>query len=271
MNRDRFLDELAVRAGKSLPCDLARALLAEAIDHLDADIAARIELESPPEVAEVEAVAAFGPVGRLVRREVAVRQGRWHTPVLTALTVLGATWLPLILSGTKFGTAAFSFASLAFVALVVPFMMSCATRRPGRSLLTSIAAFWLLTTALLVATCGPYYGGPMGRSSLAGIADFYAGHAEARVRREAKYDRIGWPSPELRTRTRQDRVSFTTMSEVARRASQTVDLKGSARVAAVAAIAFALYLALLYGIGAWCERLMARGSRWTRWDFWRPE
>lgn len=131
MGKARLLDELAQRAGKSLPRDLSCALLAEASDHLDADIAARIELGTSPEAAEVEAVTAFGPVDQVVRREVTLRQGRWHTPVLVALTALGATWLPLALSGTVLGNALFSLAALVFLALVVPFIMACATRRPG--------------------------------------------------------------------------------------------------------------------------------------------
>lgn len=111
----------------------------------------------------------------------------------------------------------------------------------------------------------------MGRSTLSGIADFYAGDAEARARREVEHDRLGWPSPELRMRTQRDRLAFATMSDRARRASRAIDPVGPARLATEAAAIFALYLVLPYGIGAWCGRMVARGSRWARWDFWSPE
>lgn len=268
MSKERLLDELAEKARKSLPRGEAESLVAEARDHLDAAIAARLELETPTAAAEIESVAAFGSVDHVVRRAVAVRRGRWHTPVLALLTLLGSGWLPLALSSEN---SAFSLAVLAFLALIVPFAMACESRRPRRSLVASATVFWLLSTGLLASVCGPYEGYPTGRGTLTGIADFYAGHADARFRREAKYDRLGWPTAELRNRTQRDRTLFASMSAAARRASRTVDLATSARLATLATTAFALYLALLYALGAGCERLAARESLWSRCDFWRSE
>lgn len=72
MSRERLLTELADEAQRSLPHVEATALVAEARDHLEDDVQARLELGATPEEAERQAVAAFGEVravaGTIVQR-----------------------------------------------------------------------------------------------------------------------------------------------------------------------------------------------------------
>lgn len=56
----RFLDRLAQEAGKSLPPQEVESLVAEAREHLEDAIQARLELRMSFQEAEAEAIAAFG-------------------------------------------------------------------------------------------------------------------------------------------------------------------------------------------------------------------
>ena len=122
MNRETFLRQLADEAGKSLPAADVQALVAEARDHLDDSIQARLELGLTAEEAEWEAIAAFG-TARRVGREVA-RQEPWvdrrflAAVVGLVLVVLGTIHSPAHVSdgvACAFG----ALIILAHVALVV--------------------------------------------------------------------------------------------------------------------------------------------------------
>ncbi len=267
-DRHEYLADLELRARKSLTREAADSLLSEAREHLDLSIQARLELGDAPRDAELQAIAAFGPSGRIVRRESALRRGRRQRPALVAMVLSGSAWLPLALSQNA---AWFALSALGFVAAALVFATSCEARRPRRTFAASVAAFWLLSTLLLAVFCGPYYNAPMGRGSLARIADFYQGYAEARIRRQAKYAHAGWPSAELKARTERDRANYAALSAVAREASTAVDLPGSTLWASLATVAYAAYLVLMAFVGAWCERASAQDPRPSRWDYWRPQ
>ena len=267
----RYLDDLAVEASRCLPPGDALVLLDEVRDHLHASVQARLELGDDPAHAQAKAVAAFGNARTVVRRESVARRTRRQPALMATLVVSGALLLPLSAVGGSTAAWGFLLTILVFLASAVAFAVTCEARRPWRMALRSGAAFWALSTLVLTALCAPYHGIPTGRATLARIAGFYADHAEARVRRQAKYDRLGWPSAALEAQTETDRVLFTTLSADARTAAASVDLPRSALWATLATTVFGAYLALLCALGVLCERNAAKHARGSRWDFWRPE
>ena len=146
-----FLERLARETGRSLPASEADALVAEARDHLEASIQARLELGDEPEAAERNAIAAFGKPKDVVGRMAAINRARFHPFFLgcTTASALGAAFA--VLASPTLGSRFVTVAWLVFSVMFGGFVKSSEARRPWTSVLVAVAVFWAAFTAICAA------------------------------------------------------------------------------------------------------------------------
>ena len=86
MTKSEFLSKLADEARGNLSPEVTQALVCEVAGHLDESIQSRLELGEPPEVAEINAIAAFATPASFVHGMETVHETtRSHDRVLLAL------------------------------------------------------------------------------------------------------------------------------------------------------------------------------------------
>ncbi len=151
IGRHELLDELERHARCSLSSEKTETLVAEAAEHLDASIRARLELDTLPEIAEREAILEFGNPKEIVARFAAVNRARFQPFFLGCVTfaALGAAFSVLaspVLGGHLVTVAWFVF-SVTFGA----FVKVSEARRPWLPLFVAVGVFWVGFSALCAA------------------------------------------------------------------------------------------------------------------------
>lgn len=147
-DRQAFLSDLERRARLRLASREVESLVADAREHLEESIKARLELGDAPAVAQREAIAAFGCPKNLIQAANAVHRARFQSLFLGCSAVSGLAWAFAILASPVLGSWAVIVTGLTFFAFLGMCVEASKVRRPLAPVLVVTAAFWLAFTPL---------------------------------------------------------------------------------------------------------------------------
>lgn len=145
---DLYLGELERRARWTLASREVERLLADSREHLDASIQACLEMGDAPDVAERNAIVAFGRVKDIVRGANALHRTRFQGVFLSWTTLAGLGWAFAILASPMLDRVVVVMTGAVFFTMLACFVEGSKVRQPLAPVLRATVAFWLVFTSV---------------------------------------------------------------------------------------------------------------------------